>query len=126
MCKQCPQEVANESSTPKPTAESWFKQAISDETGQVDMAYLVIGQLSIAAIASLAFVGIMSFISYTRCTRIVDVGKGKELVRAAVPCVFDPLPFGQAAGLIFAAFAALIGAFAGYMAATRRRPRTGE
>ena len=40
---------------------------------------------------------------------------------SVIPCNFDPLPIGQSAGLIFGAFGALIGALAGYMAATRKQ-----
>ena len=50
----------------------------------------------------------------------MDVGGGE---RAAVACVFDPLPIGQASGLIFTAFGVLIGAFSAYMAATRRKEK---
>lgn len=98
----------------------WLREAISDENAQADMAYICIGGLAAAAIASLAFIFAMSVVSYIRCTHIVDVGEG---IRAAVACTFDPLPVGQAAGLVFGAFAALIGALAGYMAATKRAPR---
>ena len=118
MSKQCPHEAADESSSPKP--EGWLKQAISDENNQVDMAYIVIGILATSAVAALSYVLVMATISYLRCTKIVDVGQG---IKAALNCVFDPLPIGQSAGLIFTAFAALIGAFAGYMAATRRRTK---
>jgi hypothetical protein len=97
----------------------WLREAISDNDGLADMAYICIGALAAAAIASLAFIFVMATVSYVRCTHIVDVGQG---VRAAVACVFDPLPIGQAAGLIFGAFAALIGSLAGYMAATKRAP----
>lgn len=96
---------------------SWLREAISDNDGLADMAYIAIGALCMAAIAALGYIIVMATISYVRCTHIVDVGKD---VRAAIPCVFDPLPLGQAAGLIFGAFGALIGALAGYMAATRR------
>ena len=85
--------------------------------GLADMAYIAIGALTVSAIAALAYILVMATVSYTRCTHIVDVGEG---TRAAIACTFDPLPVGQAAGLIFGAFAALIGALAGYMAATRR------
>jgi hypothetical protein len=98
----------------------WLREAISDEGGLADMAYIAIGALTVSAIASLMFVMAMSTVSYVRCTHIVDVG---DKVRAAIPCTFDPLPVGQAAGLIFGAFAALIGALAGYMAATRRKDK---
>jgi len=87
------------------------------------MAYIAIGSLTVAAISALTYIILMATVSYTRCTHIVDVGGS---IRAAIPCVFDPLPVGQAAGLIFGAFAALIGALAGYMAATRRAKKPGE
>lgn len=95
----------------------WLREAVSDQDGLADMAYIVIGALAVSAICSLAFILAMATVSYIRCTHIVDVGEG---VRAAISCVFDPLPVGQSAGLIFGAFGALIGALAGYMAATRR------
>ncbi len=82
------------------------------------MAYIVVGALAAAAIGALTFIMGMSLISYVRCTKIVDVGEG---ARAAVACIFDPLPVGQSAGLIFGAFATLIAGFAAYMAATRRQ-----
>jgi hypothetical protein len=104
----------------KVAREWWLREAINDGDGQADIAYVVIGALAISAITAQAFIMVMSVVSYVRCTRIVDVGQN---VRAAVACSFDPLPLGQASGLIFAAFAALIGAFAGYMAATRRQSR---
>ena len=98
----------------------WLREAISDDQGFADMAYICIGALAASAIGALTFIFAMSVVSYVRCTHIVDVGEG---VRAAVACTFDPLPVGQAAGLVFGAFAALIGSLAGYMAATKRSPR---
>lgn len=103
--------------------EWWLRESINDGDGQADIAYVVIGALAVAAIAAQLFIMSMSVVSYVRCLKSIDVGKGGDLVKAFVPCVFDPLPLGQASGLIFAAFAALIGAFAGYMAATRRQSR---
>ncbi len=97
----------------------WLREAISDENNLVDMAYVAIGMLCVGALTTLAFVCIMAVVSYSRCIQI-DASHGVGAVITA-PCVFDPLPIGQAAGLIFAAFAALIGALAGYMAATRRQ-----
>lgn len=105
---------------PRARREWWLRESINDGDGQADMAYVVVGGLAASAVGSLLFIMVMSVISYSRCTRIVDIG---EKERAAIACVFDPLPIGQAAGLIFAAFAALIGAFAGYMAATKRQSR---
>jgi hypothetical protein len=98
---------------------NWLRQAISDEQGSVDMAYLSIGALTVTAIFSLMFIFWMSAIDYYHCAPTVTVGAQDS--RHIVPCRFDPLPVGQASGLIFGAFAALIGSLAGYMAATRRR-----
>lgn len=96
---------------------SWLREAISDSDGLADMAYVSIGGLTVSAITTLGYIIGMETVSYFRCTQIVDVAKN---VRAAVPCQFNSLPIGQAASLIFAAYAALIGALAGYMVATRR------
>ena len=101
----------------RPQAMKWLREAISDVDGLADMAYLAIGSLTVSAICSLIYIMVMATVSYIRCTHIVDVGQN---TRASIACTFDPLPVGQAAGLIFGAFAALIGALAGYMAATRR------
>lgn len=107
-------------------SKSWLRQAISDEAGLADMAYIAIGALTVAAIVALAFIFAMSAISYSKCmpvttvqTQAKDSSDSKSV--AIVPCNFDPLPIGQAAGLIFGAFGALIGSLAGYMAATKRR-----
>jgi hypothetical protein len=69
------------------------------------------------------FVFSMSAISYHKCEPITTISKGDQSVTSVIPCNFDPLPVGQAAGLVFGAFAALIGALAGYMAATRKQQR---
>ncbi len=95
---------------------SWLREATSDEFGQGDIAYGAIGALTGAAIGALIFLCVMSAIAYSKCIPLVT----KQVV---VNCTFDPLPIGQAAGLIFGAFSALIGALAGYMAMTRRPPR---
>jgi hypothetical protein len=100
---------------------NWFRQAISNDSGAVDMAFLAIGLLSIAAVGSLVFIFAMSAISYHSCKPVTTVATGVQAVTSVVPCNFDPLPVGQAAGLVFGAFATLIGALAGYMAATRPR-----
>lgn len=98
-----------------------MREAISDDRGRADMAYIVIGMLALAAIASLIFIFYMSAHDYNRCKPHTTVATGEQNVTSVVPCRFDPLPIGQSAGLIFGAFGALIGALAGYMAATRRR-----
>ena len=95
----------------------WLREAISDSDGVADVAYVVILMLAGAAIATLAYIIAMATVSYIRCTHIVDVGQG---IKAAIACQFDPLPIGQAAGLVFAAFATLIGALSAYMVSTRR------
>ena len=107
-----------------PGTWEWPREAISDEQGQADMAYVAIGALTVAAIVALAFVCVMSAISYHRCQPQTVVATGQQAVTSVTSCQFDPLPVGQAAGLIFGAFGALIGALAGYMAATRKaRPQ---
>src|SRR3954471_8456023 len=91
---------------------SLIREALTDENHQGDIAYLAIAGLTLAAIGALTFIFAMSTWSYANCK---------------MPCAFDPLPVGQAAGLIFGAFGALIGALAGYMAATRKpRPAQGD
>ncbi len=101
---------------------NWLREAISDGDGLADMAYIVIGALSVAAIATLAFICFMSAFDYNHClsTPQTVVAKGEASVTSIVPCRYDPLPTGQSAGLIFGAYAALIGGLAAYMVATRR------
>ena len=105
----------------------WLREACSDSDRQVDMAYIVIGSLAVSAIVALAFIFAMSAIDYAHCQPTISLSNTPDdQTRHIVPCRFDPLPVGQASGLIFGAFSALIGALAGYMAATRRTPRTTE
>ena len=99
----------------------WLREAISDEKGLADMAYIVIGALAVGALMALGYIFVMATISFVQCHPSTTIGKGDAGVISVVSCAFDPLPIGQAAGLIFGAFGALIGALAGYMAATRRR-----
>lgn len=99
---------------------NWVREAISDEHGQADVAYVCIGILTIAAVLTLIYVCTVETIDYMRCQPITTISKGDQSTTSVIPCRFDPLPIGQAAGLIFGAFAALIGGLAGYMAATRR------
>lgn len=90
----------------------WVRESISDENGQADIAYVAIAALTTGALGSLAFISFMAAVAYFQCTPLVKPD-------VVVNCTFDPLPMGQAAGLIFGAFGALIGALAGYMVATR-------
>lgn len=99
---------------------TWLREAISDEQGLADMAYIAIGVLTTAACFALTFVCAMATVSYLRCQPVTTIGTGAQGVTSVVPCTFDPLPIGQAAGLIFGAFAGLIASLAGYMAATRK------
>lgn len=105
---------------------TWPREAISGDDGLADMAYVAIGGLTLAAILSLVFICTMSAISYKHCEPQTVVTKGEQALTSVVPCQFDPLPIGQAAGLIFAAFGGLIASLAGYMAATRRRANNSE
>lgn len=100
---------------------NWLRESISDENGDADIAYVAIAALTVAAILTLAFVCGVVLFDYANCAPQTLVAKGDNAVTSVVPCRFDPLPMGQAAGLIFGAFAALIGSLAGYMAATRKR-----
>ena len=105
----------------------WAREACSDSDNQIDMAYIVIGSLAVSAIFALAFIFAMSAIDYAHCQPTISLSNTPDdQTRHITPCRFDPLPVGQASGLIFGAFSALIGALAGYMAATRRTPRTTE
>jgi hypothetical protein len=102
---------------------TWLREAVSDDRGLADMAYISIGGLVVALICSLIFLCTMSAISYARCTKIEDVGQG---MRAAVPCTYDPQPIGIAIAASLGAFGSPIAALAAYMAATRRKPKEGE
>lgn len=98
----------------------WLQQAMSDDTGQGDIAYGAIGVLTLAAVLSLAFLFTMSAIAYFRCVPLVTAA-------VVVNCTYDPLPAAQGTALIFGAFATLIAALVGYMAATRKqRPAQGD
>lgn len=108
----------------------WLREAISDDAGLADMAYLVIGALAVSAICALAFIFAMSAIDYRSCMPATTVQtantattKKDERSVHVTPCRFDPLPVGQSAGLIFGAFATLIGALSAYMMSTRRGPK---
>ena len=101
----------------------WLREAIQDERGVADAAYVSIMWALLAVVGTVIFLCGMAAVSYFRCYSIADVGQG---VRAQVPCIFDPQPLGVAIGAVLAAFAGLIGALAGYMAATRRAARTTE
>lgn len=100
---------------------SWLREAISDGDGQADVAYISIFMLTPAAIVTIAFICIVSFLDWRSCQPITTISKGDTSVSSVVPCRYDPLPVGQAAGLVFAAYSTLIGALAAYMVATRRQ-----
>lgn len=98
----------------------WLREAISDDHGIADMAYVSIGGLVLAMVGSVVFLCTMSAVSYARCEQIVDVGKPPDLTRAAIPCNYDPNPLGLAIAACLAAFGSPIGALALYMGQTRR------
>ncbi len=82
----------------------FLRAALSDEAGNPDIAYVVVALLACTAVASIVFLGVVS---------VARPG-------------YDPLPFGQAAALVFGGFASLLASLAGYMAATRRKPPQGS
>jgi len=96
----------------------WLREAISDEKGAADMAYISIAGLVVVMVGSIGFLCAMSAVSYARCTKIVDVSKTQ---RAAIPCTYDPGPLGLAIAACLGAFGSPIGALALYMGQTRRR-----
>lgn len=96
----------------------WTREALSDESGNGDIAYGAIAGLILTMIGSITFLCLMSAISYARCTEIVDVGGG---VRSAIPCKYDPQPLAFGIAACLGAFGSPIGALALYMAQTRRR-----
>lgn len=98
---------------------TWLREAISDNDGLADIAYISIAWLVAIMVLSITFLCAMSAVSYLRCTEIVDVGQG---VRSAVPCKYDPQPLGTSIAACLAAFGSPIGALALYMAQTRRQP----
>ena len=100
---------------------SLLREAVSDERGVGDMAYLSIAGLIAVMVGSIIFLCSMSAISYARCEQIVDVGKPPDLVRASIPCPYDPNPLGIAIAACLGAFGSPIGALALYMGQTRRR-----
>ncbi len=97
---------------------SWLREAISDEKGSADMAYVSIGGLILVMVGSIVFLCTMSAVSYGRCTQVVEVSKEQ---RAAIPCSYDPNPLGLAIAACLGAFGSPIGALALYMGQTRRR-----
>jgi len=105
---------------------NWARQAVSDERGQVDVAYVSIMLLVIMACLSVTFILVMSVVSYVQCAPITTITQGGDKMTSVVPCNYDPLPTGQAVGLIFGAFATIIGALGVYMGLTRRRGTRGE
>ncbi len=96
----------------------WIREAISDNDGLVDIAYVSIGVLVFLMAASIIFLCTMSAWSWLSCTKIVDVGQG---VRASVSCDYDPSPLGLAIAACLGAFGSPIGALALYMGQTRRQ-----
>lgn len=103
-----------------------IREALSDSDGLVDIAYVMVGAVGFTAIGVSAFLCIMSVIDYANCQPTLTISTGAADSRHVVPCRYDPLPMGQAIGLVFTAFAALLGSLAGYMAATRRKGKVTE
>lgn len=93
-----------------------IKESLSDDKGLGDIAYISIAALTVSAITSLSHILILATIDYGMCWYTIEKQSGPMAL-----CSFNPVPTGQAAGLIFGAFAALIGALAAYVVATRRK-----
>ena len=104
----------------QPAHSTWLREAISDDKGLADITYIAVGVLMVAALAAVAFIGTMQTIDYIRCNQTTTVTTADTHVTSVVTCRFDPLPFGQACGLIFAAFASLITSLGIYLAANKR------
>jgi hypothetical protein len=66
-----------------------------------------------AVLGAIILTGSMSVVAFFMCTENLSVNP-------QVLCRYDPLPLGQAVGLICSGFGVSLGALAGYMAATRR------
>jgi hypothetical protein len=97
----------------------WLREAISDQDGVADVAYISVFVVAGAVLGAIIFVCLLTAIAYIRCTEVLAINP-------PVLCRFDPAPLGTAIGLICGGFATAIGALAGYMAATRRAPRNHE
>lgn len=101
------------------------REALSDSDGLVDIAYVMVAAVGLTAVAVSVFLCTMSVVDYHACAPTLTISTGADAdSRHIVPCRYDPLPMGQAIGLVFTAFAALLGSLAGYMAATRRKGKT--
>lgn len=87
-------------------ALNWLREAISDEQGQADIAYISLLALMVAVGLVVLFICGMVAYDYFHCAK---------------DCRFDPLPLGQSVGLICGAFfgTGLTG-LAAYMLATRK------
>lgn len=100
------------------------REALSDSDGLVDIAYVMVAAVGLTAVAVAVFLCTMSVIDYHNCAPTLTISTGADTdSRHVVPCRYDPTPLGTAIGYVFTAFAALLGALAGYMAATRRQPK---
>lgn len=92
-----------------------LRQAITDENGVVDVAYLALFWVMVSVLGSIAFLCVMSTFSFVRCHQVAATA-----TTPAVLCLFDPQPLGLAIGAICGGFATALGGLAAYMAATRR------
>jgi hypothetical protein len=99
---------------------NWLREASSDENGVADAAFVSILGIAATLTGTVLFLCIMSAVSYARCIQI-DGSRPSGVLTA--PCVFDPQPLALGIAAAIGAFAAPIGALAGYMAATKRPPR---
>jgi hypothetical protein len=100
-----------------PIEGNWLQQAMKDNEGDYDVAYVALFGVALAVFLTLPFLCIMSMISYFRCVPIIKDGI------TPIICNFDPQPLGIAIGAVCGGFATALASLAGYMAATRNRDR---
>lgn len=100
-----------------PCAWKWPREAISDSDGVADVAYVSLFVLIGSMVAVTLFLCGMDAVSYFRCVPLI---KSDVIVN----CTYNPLPLGQALGLVYGAgFSTGLGGLTAYMVATRKQPR---
>jgi hypothetical protein len=92
-----------------------FREAIRDEKGLVDVAYLSLYVVTLLVLGAITFTCLMTAWSFISCIEVLDI-------KPPILCRFDPQPLGIAVGAICGGFATALAALAAYMAATRPRP----
>lgn len=94
-----------------------FQSALRDENGQGDIAYISMGALGLAVLGPILVMTWLDAYVVMKCEPKQIVLKDSVTL---VECKYDPQPLGTAIGLACGGFGVLLGALAGYMAATRK------